>query len=171
MEGGNSLKDIKGKVPYHLVPPHVLEEVALGFGEGADKYEPWDWLNMDPEWLIAAVIRHLNAIRKGEAIDPDTGLHHASKAATGCMMVAEILRLDMGGEPIRAARTREERPQLKIQLEVTGAEQVVDVVERVNALIQPKRCTESVLPVYNPDSGRQPCGEKLPCPWHGGGKE
>lgn len=96
------MKTVKGKIPYRLVPPHILEEVALGFGEGATKYEPWDWLNMDPEMLIEAAIRHLNAVRKGEAIDPDTGLQHASKAATSCMMVAEILRLELGGERVRA---------------------------------------------------------------------
>lgn len=93
------MKDIKGKVPYHLVPPHSLEEVAKAFDEGAGKYEPWDWLNMDPEYLIAAAIRHLQEVRKGELIDSPTGLQHASKAATSCMMVAEILRIQTGGQP------------------------------------------------------------------------
>jgi hypothetical protein len=117
--GDNSLKDVKGKIPYRFVPPHSLEEVALGFAEGAAKYEPWDWLEMDPEFLIEAAIRHLNAIRKGEAIDPDSGLQHANKAATSCMMVAEILRLEQGGEPVRAVGLKD--PLSKTTFEVAEA--------------------------------------------------
>lgn len=105
MSENKSMKTSAGKLRYELVPPHVYEGLALGYEEGAQKYQPGDWEKLDVETLMGAVFRHLNAIRKGEIFDTDTKMklngqekiriQHAYLAMTSISMISELLRKDV----------------------------------------------------------------------------
>lgn len=98
------MKTTEGKLRYELIPAHSLEQLALAFEDGAQKYEVDDWKKLDVETLIGAAIRHIQAIRSGEIFDIDTKVkirgrkarvQHAGLAMAGMAMVAELLRKDI----------------------------------------------------------------------------
>lgn len=76
-------KDDTGKLPYHLLPPELLEAVSsvLDFGQG--KYSARNWeAGMDWSRVFAALQRHMWAWWGGEDKDPETGMSHLHHAAT-----------------------------------------------------------------------------------------
>lgn len=65
-----------------LVPLDFLEELALLYTRGAIKYADNNWLQkLNPVRWYRALRRHTLAIRKGEIMDPETGVHHATAVA------------------------------------------------------------------------------------------
>ena len=80
-------KDDQGKARWDLVPWEDLERIVDVFSFGAKKYEPNNWKKVpDPHnRYFAAVMRHLTAWRKGEEIDPETGIPHLAHA--GCSLL------------------------------------------------------------------------------------
>jgi hypothetical protein len=79
---GNPL-DPKGaagakKCPLHLIPPVAMREIAWAHKHGAEKYGEWNWRGSKVcvTTYVAAMMRHLNAYRDGEDIDPESGLSH-----------------------------------------------------------------------------------------------
>ncbi len=80
----------KSKLPLHLIPPDAEIRIAEVFAHGAAKYGKWNWRDK-PVGLMAyvgAILRHTNAIRRGEDIDPESGLPHlAHIAATACILM------------------------------------------------------------------------------------
>ena len=74
----------KGRKPeeYSLIPPNALAEVARVYGMGAKKYDSWNWAKGYPySWSLSALYRHVEAFRKGEAKDQESGLSHLAHAA------------------------------------------------------------------------------------------
>jgi hypothetical protein len=69
-----------GKPDYALLEPVMLDELVKVMTYGAKKYEPHNWKKLaDAEdRYYAALMRHLNAWRSGEARDPESGLYHLS---------------------------------------------------------------------------------------------
>lgn len=61
------------KVPLHLVPPALGIGAARAFNEGR-KYGPFNWRTkaVDAMTYIGAIMRHLDAYRDGEDVDPDS---------------------------------------------------------------------------------------------------
>lgn len=91
----NILRHPIPKCPLHLVPPEAIEAIAMCFADGATKYGERSWENdgFDTEERIAAVMRHLSALRQGEEYAPDSGLHHAAHAMTdACMLYIQAVR-------------------------------------------------------------------------------
>lgn len=100
---GDTLKDVKDanpkqafgdlKVPLHLVPYAIDHYVAVGLGEGADKYGAWNWRSSKVEAMtyIAAIKRHLAAWIDGEELDPDsaTDKHHLAGAAASLAILLD----------------------------------------------------------------------------------
>jgi hypothetical protein len=81
--GAMEVNDPKGeagakKAPMHLIPPVAMEESAWVHKLGADKYGPYNWreTGVCATTYISAIIRHLNAWRDGEDIDPESGRSH-----------------------------------------------------------------------------------------------
>ena len=85
-------KDTSGKVKLNLIPPHSLDAIARVREFGVSKYgDAWGWLNaVKEEDFIEATKRHLNAIAKGEEIDPESGHPHLWHALTSLAMATEL---------------------------------------------------------------------------------
>lgn len=83
-----------GKNRVELVPVRPLEEIALAFTYGAQKYEP-DNYRRGTNWrrYLGAALRHTFAFARGEDADPETGLSHLAHAAA-CLMILRELQLD-----------------------------------------------------------------------------
>jgi hypothetical protein len=77
-----------GKSRYDLIPPDALEDVAKVVTMGAAKHGDRDWQTEDPDDILAALYRHVVAYHRGEALDPDSGLHHMAHVATNAMFIA-----------------------------------------------------------------------------------
>lgn len=85
---GNNPKDRYGlaKVPLSLIPSSAKVFMAMGLGEGARKYGPFNW-RVEPvqsRIYLEAAMRHLELLLDGEDFDRDTGLHH------GCFVLSSM---------------------------------------------------------------------------------
>ncbi|MDZ4686694.1 MAG: dATP/dGTP diphosphohydrolase domain-containing protein [Planctomycetaceae bacterium] len=79
-EASSNPKDIaaRGKCPMPLTLPVAERAIADVLGHGAAKYGPWNWRSESVGLMtyVGAIMRHANAIRAGEDIDPESGLPH-----------------------------------------------------------------------------------------------
>ena len=90
------VKHDQGKPRFDLVDAAWHEEVARVLTFGAFKYEPHNWRKgIAYSRLIAATERHINAIKKGETHDLETGLLHAAHASC-CLMFLSNFQLHEG---------------------------------------------------------------------------
>jgi dATP/dGTP diphosphohydrolase len=83
----------QGKARYDLLPFKALEEVVLVLTFGANKYKADGWREVENwRWrYFAAAMRHLMAwFAKGEARDPESGLHHLAHAACCILFMLEL---------------------------------------------------------------------------------
>ena len=72
----------QGKLRYDLVPVEAHEGLAEVFTYGSIKYGDNNWQQVESERYVAALFRHLNAWRKGEKHDEESGYHHLKHALT-----------------------------------------------------------------------------------------
>jgi len=82
-----------GKIRLDLIPTELIEGVGKVLTFGAEKYTENGWKDVpgaEPRYY-AALLRHLVAYRKGERIDPESGLSHLEHAACN---IAFLLYLD-----------------------------------------------------------------------------
>lgn len=68
------------KLDYTLVKPEMLEELATVLHYGAKKYDRDNYRLISNERYLAALFRHLQAHRKGEIFDAESGHRHLSHA-------------------------------------------------------------------------------------------
>lgn len=82
-------KDDQGKSRYDLIPECFEEDLARVLTFGAKKYADFNYLAIEnaPPRYYAACRRHLNAMRKGEWRDEETGLPHVIHAACSLLML------------------------------------------------------------------------------------
>jgi hypothetical protein len=80
-----------GKLEYGLLPPHALEETVKVLTFGAQKYERGNWIKVpdSKRRYFDALQRHMWAWKKGEQIDPESGLHHLAHAMCCLMFLYE----------------------------------------------------------------------------------
>tara|TARA_B100001250_G_C19371072_1_gene601980 strand:- start:39 stop:338 length:300 start_codon:yes stop_codon:yes gene_type:complete len=83
----DGMKFDTGKAMYDLIDPECLEEFAEVLTMGAIKYDRYNWKNVEPHKYEAALFRHLQAYRKGEMIDPESGLHHLAHVMANTMFL------------------------------------------------------------------------------------
>ena len=84
-----------GKLQYGLVPPEMFEELAKVLTYGANKYGKNNWKNSTDEDIdryTDALFRHIEAWRKGEVNDQESGLPHLSHAMTNLGIIMYIER-------------------------------------------------------------------------------
>ena len=100
------------KTRVELLPVAALLKAAEVFQHGAEKYSPWSWLDVHPwEWrYYASTVRHLFAWRRGERMDPDSGLSHLSHALTNLMIMVHLEEEEYGRQSKDAARRTSESP-------------------------------------------------------------
>ena len=90
-------KDDTGKTQYSLVPPFALEAVASLLTDGLVKYEERDNWHKVPnaqERYLDALLRHLEAFRRGENRDPDAvnkDTLHLTAVAVNALFLIEFL--------------------------------------------------------------------------------
>ncbi len=79
-----------GKLRYDLIPPSAMEGLAEVLTYGAKKYKPNGWKNNSISCYTAALYRHLEAWRKGEKKDEESGMAHLKHALTNVVFLLEI---------------------------------------------------------------------------------
>lgn len=79
------------KIRYDLVPPHAIQHLAKVLTFGAKKYKPNNWRNnTDLSRYEGALLRHFEAYRMGEMLDPETGMPHLAHALTNLVFLLEL---------------------------------------------------------------------------------
>lgn len=91
-EGVTCDKSDKGKLRFDLLPAEWLTGLAEVATYGANKYTDngWKKVNNGVERYYAAALRHITAWRKGEEVDPESGLPHLIHAAWNCLAVLSL---------------------------------------------------------------------------------
>lgn len=87
VELGVGTKHDYGKLRFDLLDPRSMEEFVKVLTFGAMKYSPDNWRLVEPERYTAALGRHINAWRRGEAKDNETGIHHLAHAMCNIMFL------------------------------------------------------------------------------------
>lgn len=84
-----------GKLLYDLLPPMAIEEVVKVLTFGTAKYAPDNWRKCDDlsRYRFAAM-RHFEAYRKGEILDPETELPHLAHAICNLIFLLELTHVD-----------------------------------------------------------------------------
>lgn len=84
------------KLQFQHLPVGVLKEIASGMAEGAHKYGAYNWRKTKIQLsdYYDSTFRHLTSWYEGEDIDPDSQVHHLSKAITGLIVVRDALMND-----------------------------------------------------------------------------
>ena len=87
-------KELKGKLPWELLPWWAVEEVMRVIDYGAKKYSPDNWRKVTPlrPIYLAAAMRHIVSFAKGQEEDPESGLHHLAHAACCLLFILEDWR-------------------------------------------------------------------------------
>jgi hypothetical protein len=80
-----------GKLEYGLLPPLALEETVKVLTFGAQKYERDNWKKVpdSKRRYFDAMERHIWAYKKGEQMDPESGIHHLAHAMCCLMFLYE----------------------------------------------------------------------------------
>ena len=71
------------KLRWDLLPLEEIEDIVKVYHEGAKKYAPNSWQNLENgfERYRGAMMRHLMAHMKGEVFDEETGCRHLAQVA------------------------------------------------------------------------------------------
>lgn len=88
----NGIKYDTNKPDYSLIPPNALDDVARVLTYGAMKYSRENWHKLDNAEMryFAAAQRHLWAVKRGEKLDPETGISHLAHAIASIMFLLEF---------------------------------------------------------------------------------
>jgi dATP/dGTP diphosphohydrolase, N-terminal len=89
-------KDDADKTRFDLIPPIAEKLVADALTYGAKRYGAENWRKVDfaRERYEAAWRRHLNAWKRGEELDKESGLPHLALAICSLMFVLELESVD-----------------------------------------------------------------------------
>lgn len=92
-----TLKHDQDKVPLDLIDPLAIEGLARVLAFGAVKYKANNWRG-GFSWsrLVAALLRHMFAIMRGEDIDPESGLPHIDHVGCCWMFLSNHMKTGIG---------------------------------------------------------------------------
>jgi Domain of unknown function (DUF5664) len=87
---GEARKHDAGKPRFDLLPPTALEELALAYAIGADKYGDRNW-EQGLRWgrVFSAMLRHAFAWWRGEQRNREDGQHHLASVAWCALALVE----------------------------------------------------------------------------------
>jgi hypothetical protein len=79
------------KTPLSLIPPFAMEQTALVHKHGAERYGAFNWRDTGvcATTYVNAIMRHLNAWRDGETLDPESGISHLAHVACSCNILLD----------------------------------------------------------------------------------
>ncbi len=93
------------KIKWHLLPPELMEGVAMVLMHGAEKYGYRNWeTGMDYSRPFSACMRHLWAWWMGEDNDKETGMPHLWHACSNICFLMTYTKRKTG---------RDDRPNTK----------------------------------------------------------
>jgi hypothetical protein len=96
-EGG--LRFNEGKTRYDLVPAYAQEQYARILTMGAQKYAERNWeKGMAWSKIIASLERHLQAIKRGEDYDKESGMLHAAHVMCNAAFLTEYYKIYPEGD-------------------------------------------------------------------------
>jgi hypothetical protein len=76
-----------------LIDPLAIEGLASVLTFGAKKYAAHNWRGgLSYSRLVAALLRHLFAILRGERIDPESGLPHVDHVGCCWMFLSNMMK-------------------------------------------------------------------------------
>lgn len=104
LEPNLGVKKDEGKLPYDYLDPVAIEALVGTLQFGAIKYDGWNWAKgLKYSRIIAALLRHLFAMLRGERIDSESGRPHADHVFCNAMFLCHMVnvRPDMDDLPKR----------------------------------------------------------------------
>ena len=92
-----------GKTRYDLLPGDVLEEIAVIFTQGAEKYGDHNW-SQGMSWgrVFGAAMRHMWAFWTGKTTDQESGRPHLAHAIVNLMFLLAYYIRGVGTDDRRA---------------------------------------------------------------------
>jgi hypothetical protein len=112
---GEGLRFNKGKARFDLVHPWAHEQMVNVLTKGSIKYAERNWeKGMAWSKVLASLERHLNAIKKGEDFDAETGELHAAHLACNAHFLTAYYKLYPQGDD----RVRNHLEGVKIGLDI-----------------------------------------------------
>ncbi|NJO63984.1 MAG: hypothetical protein HC836_39145 [Richelia sp. RM2_1_2] len=110
-------RDNKDKPRFDLIPADMERIKALIYTLGSIKYEDRNWeKGMKFSTILASLRRHVNALERGEDIDPDTGIAHFGSVIVN----AEMLGTMMQQHPELDDRPKFWQKEKRIALDIDG---------------------------------------------------
>jgi hypothetical protein len=89
----------QGKSRHDLVPAYAQEQFAKVLTKGAEKYAERNWeLGMKWSKVLSSMERHLQAIKRGEDYDPETGLLHSAHVMCNASFLTEYYKIYPQGD-------------------------------------------------------------------------
>lgn len=84
------------KTPLWLVPPVAEQTLAMALKQGMEKYGAYNWrdTSVSSRTYISAMMRHLNAWRDGEDVDPESGVNHLGHIMANCAILLDAAKHD-----------------------------------------------------------------------------
>lgn len=104
----SALKHDTGKLPLNLIDPDAIEGLAAVLQFGAKKYAAHNWRQgFKYSRLLAAMLRHIFAIMRGQYLDPESGLPHIDHVGCCWMFLSNMMktRPDLDDLPKNARST------------------------------------------------------------------
>jgi len=92
-----AIKFDEGKPRFDLIPGDALEQLAILYTRGAQKYEANNWLKgKEYGSFFAALQRHAWKWKQGEDIDEETGVNHMAAVAWNAIALLTYQLRDIG---------------------------------------------------------------------------
>lgn len=96
-EKTGATRDNKGKIQLSMVPTSLSEHVAQVLMFGAKKYDRDNWRKGFPWTSVCdSLERHLNAWKRGEDYDPESGLLHLAHIGCNVAFLIEFFETKNG---------------------------------------------------------------------------
>lgn len=94
---------IDDKLMWELLPLQDIEDVVKVYTEGAKKYGPNNWQNLDNGYqrYKAALFRHLVEYEKGNEFDEETGCRHLAQVVWNAIALLHISKENKDGKYIQ----------------------------------------------------------------------
>lgn len=131
----SGLRYNQNKLPHHLISPFAMDELARVLQKGAEKYALRNW-EQGLKWdeCVGSLMRHVNAWRRGEEVDPETGLSHMAHVLCNAMFLShfEVTKTGTDDRPQYSVLPTQEQVPAKYNKEKN--EQLGDSLQRSDGI-------------------------------------